>query len=201
MSIRTLCVADDATREILRHLVAQMPQCEVVAWLHPSEAQVAVAAMKPDIILVAPELTATMHEPMQPYSRSMLPTALPHGQEPSFLKQGVVALPMVDGIELFACESIVQVKGEGSYVRFVFTYRNELVLAKTLADCMHALPTQQFMRVHRSTIVNVNHIRRMYRGKTLRLRMSNGDEVDVSDRYRDELMERLPSPVRSRPWR
>ena len=136
MSIRTLCVADDATREILRHLVAQMPQCEVVAWLHPSEAQVAVAAMKPDIILVAPELTATMHEPMQPYSRSMLPTALPLGQEPSFLKQGVVALPMVDGIELFACESIVQVKGEGSYVRFVFTYRNELVLAKTLADCI-----------------------------------------------------------------
>lgn len=200
MSIRTVCVADAATRETLRHVVEQLPQCDVVAWLDPAEARATVATFQPDLVLVAPAAATMLHEPSMPYSMPQ-PQLLKQGPEQSsFLRQGVVALPTVDGIELISCASIVRIKGEGSYVRFVFESRSDLVLAKTLSDCDHALPVQEFVRVHRSNIVNVNHILRIIRGKSLRLRLSNGDEVDVSERYREALLKRLPVPVRSKPW-
>ncbi|MBK9184731.1 MAG: hypothetical protein IPM83_16985 [Ignavibacteria bacterium] len=39
--------------------------------------------------------------------------------------------------------------------------------------------------------MNLLHVRKVVRGKTARILMSNGDEIDVSERYRDVLFEAL----------
>lgn len=108
----------------------------------------------------------------------------------------LVALPGNKGIDLRPSEQIIRVRGEGSYSRFFLAKENSKVLAKSIGECEKVLAKVGFVRVHRSHLVNVQHISRIMRGKAFRLQMSNGDEVEISDRYRSELLSMLPTPGR-----
>lgn len=108
----------------------------------------------------------------------------------------LVALPGNKGIDLRPSEQIIRVRGEGSYSRFFLAKESAKVLAKSIGECEKVLAKMGFVRVHRSNLVNVQHISRIVRGKAFRLQMSNGDEVEISDRYRNELLSMLPTPGR-----
>lgn len=99
----------------------------------------------------------------------------------------VIALPVLSGIELRDRRSIVRIQGEGNYTRVVFLNDPAIVLSRTIRDYAPVLEDSGMLRVHRSHLVNIVHVRRILRGKTPRLLMCNGDEVDVSNSYREQL--------------
>ncbi len=103
----------------------------------------------------------------------------------------MIALPLQSGIDIRPCDQIVHVHGEGNYARVVFQRDPSVIVSRSIGDCEETLHDRGFLRVHRSHLVNLVHVRRVLRGKQQRLCMSNGDEVEVSERYRDELMEHL----------
>lgn len=103
----------------------------------------------------------------------------------------VIALPHMHGIEVRSCESIVHVEGQGNYTYVVFEREPKLLLSRTIGDYEDLLLNAGFLRVHRSHLVNMKHVRRVIPGKTPRLVLSNGDQVSVSDRYKGMLMRKL----------
>lgn len=103
----------------------------------------------------------------------------------------VIALPVNTGFEVRNSDQIVHVHGEGNYARVVFERDPELLLSRTVGDIEHVLQHAGFLRVHRSALVNLRHVRKLIRGKGSRVEMSNGDHVDVSDRYREHLISEL----------
>jgi DNA-binding LytR/AlgR family response regulator len=103
----------------------------------------------------------------------------------------VVALPHLRGIEVRSCESIVHVEGQGNYTNVVFAREPKLMLSRTIGDYEEILSGAGFIRVHRSHIVNMRHVRRIIPGKIPRIVLTNGDVVSVSDRYREMLMSKL----------
>lgn len=187
MSIRTVCVADEATHQQLRSLVEHLPQCDVLAWVKPAEVASVVGAMLPELIITVPGAAQAVHEPPIRYAPTSHSGAGEHD---------VVALAMTDGVHLHPAANVIRIKGEGSYVRVVFSNRSDIILAKTMADCERIFPQRYFVRVHRSNVVNIRHIKRLIRGKLPLLHMSNNDVVVVSERYRDSLLRCLPEAVR-----
>lgn len=103
----------------------------------------------------------------------------------------VIALPVTSGIEIRPREQIVHLRGEGNYTRVIFERDPALLLSRTIGEYEVILQRSGFLRVHRSNLVNLLHVRKVVRGKTARILMSNGDEIDVSERYRDVLFEAL----------
>jgi two-component system LytT family response regulator len=99
----------------------------------------------------------------------------------------VIALPVLSGIELRDRRTIVRIQGEGNYTRVIFVNDPPIILSRTIRDYAPVLEHSGLLRVHRSHLVNIVHVRRILRGKTPRLLMCNGDEVDVSTSYRDKL--------------
>jgi two-component system LytT family response regulator len=65
------------------------------------------------------------------------------------------------------------------------------MLSRTIGDYEEILSGAGFIRVHRSHIVNMRHVRRIIPGKIPRIVLTNGDVVSVSDRYREMLMSKL----------
>ena len=189
MSIRTVCVADEATHEQLRSLVEHLPQCDVLAWVKPAEVTSVVGAMLPELIITVPSVAHAVHEQPSRYAPRSRYGVVEHD---------VVALAMTDGVHLHPAANVIRIKGEGSYVRIVFSNRSDIILAKTMADCERIFPQGYFVRVHRSNIVNIRHIKRLIRGKLPMLHMSNNDVVVVSERYREPLLQCLPEAVRPR---
>jgi two-component system LytT family response regulator len=108
----------------------------------------------------------------------------------------VVALPVLDGYTICNAERIVRIHGEGSYCRVVFHKEPAMTLTRTIGEYDALLAGAGFVRVHRSNLVNMRHIRRYIRGRTPSLVMSNGDLVEVSASYKETLMGSLLAPRR-----
>ncbi|MEY3385222.1 MAG: hypothetical protein RIR53_33 [Bacteroidota bacterium] len=118
--------------------------------------------------------------------RGMRSTTIRHPE--TIYRPEIIALPHQNGIDVRPTESIIHVKGERNYTQVSFDRGGDMIMSRTIGDYEEVLPANTFLRVHRSHIVNIHHVRRIMRGKVMRIVLSNGDEVEVSDSKRDALM-------------
>ena len=84
----------------------------------------------------------------------------------------------------------------GNYVR-MHVGSQEYLVRDTMAHLESQLDTQQFMRIHRSTIVNVDRIQEMqssFNGEYVVL-LRNGTRLTLSRGYRDAIQGRLGKPL------
>ena len=88
-----------------------------------------------------------------------------------------------DTIKLLNIEDIHFFRAVDKYVE-VSTYDTTYLLTKTLNHAEKELPAEDFIRIHRSSIINLNHLDKIVRwfgGKyKIRMRDKNKTELDVS---------------------
>lgn len=84
-------------------------------------------------------------------------------------------------------DELLFVESEGNYLNF-YEVDKRVVARMTITEALTQLPAAQFMRVHKSYIVNLRHIDKIERHQVL-----VGDKVPVpiSPGYRDELLARF----------
>jgi two-component system LytT family response regulator len=74
-------------------------------------------------------------------------------------KKEVLCLPLQSGYEYIPLEEIEYLEADGSYVRVVLTNQKQKVISKNLKYFEQTLQDfPQFLRVHRSYLVNMNHL-------------------------------------------
>lgn len=98
-----------------------------------------------------------------------------------------IALPTSDGLEFVPVDAIIYCQADSSYAHIHFTDRRKLVVTRTLKDLEEMLPSDRFLRVHNSYLVNLNEIRKFVKTDGGYLVMSNGDKTKVS-RFRKEAL-------------
>src|SRR5215212_9734020 len=69
-----------------------------------------------------------------------------------------IALPNRDGYAFAQVDSILYCTAEGAYTKVVLKDKMPLLISRTLGDIEEILPSDIFLRIHHSTIVNVNAI-------------------------------------------
>ncbi|MEM7367693.1 MAG: LytTR family DNA-binding domain-containing protein [Bacteroidota bacterium] len=89
-----------------------------------------------------------------------------------------LVLPSSDGFVFAKISEIIYCKADGNYTFFAFVNQKGQIVAKTLKEFEEMLAGLQFMRIHRSYIINLRHISRYYRDN--RIEMVNGDELTLS---------------------
>lgn len=84
-------------------------------------------------------------------------------------------------LNVIAISEIVYFQAEGDYVR-IFTDTNKFLKEDTIKYFQTHLPENQFVRVHRSYLVNVSKILRieLYGKQNQQLTLSNGDKLKIS---------------------
>jgi len=75
-----------------------------------------------------------------------------------------------------------------NYCTFYLTEGKKIVVSKTLKEFESALSADAFLRVNRSSMVNLNYINRYRKGSGGTLEMADGMEIEVSPQRKDELM-------------
>ena len=83
-------------------------------------------------------------------------------------------------------EELQYVESEGNYLTFQEMGKKTLT-RMTISETIDMLPTEQFMRVHKSYIVSVDRIEKIERHQ---LTIGNA-QIPISSSYRDELLERV----------
>lgn len=137
----------------------------------------AVARMKPPVAGAQDERYRVMHEQMREERKSIVLTSL-------------------EGFSIAQIDEIVRCEADSNYTRIIFSKEKTFVASRNLSHFEELLSDAGFVRVHNKHLVNVKHVRRYHRGRGGYVEMSDGSQVEVSVRKKDEFLETLAKYTR-----
>jgi two-component system, LytTR family, response regulator len=91
-------------------------------------------------------------------------------------------------------ENIILVKAEGAYSQIYFLNGDKILVSKKLIEFEKLEFIGRFMRLHRSYIVNLNHIKAISKKNGYTVEMINGHEVPVSKEKIKDLNDNIIEP-------
>ncbi len=107
------------------------------------------------------------------------------------VQQQKIALPNRDGYEFAQAHSILYCTAQGAYTKVIFTDKRSLLISKTLGDIEEMLPSEIFIRIHHSTIVNLNAVTHYVRTDGGYVVMNTNERLMVSKARKEVLLEKL----------
>lgn len=99
-----------------------------------------------------------------------------------------IALPVSDGFLFVKPEDILYLRAESSYTRIYLSEDKDLLVTRTLKEFEKLIDHPHFMRIHRSYLINLNHIKQYVRADGGHIEMDNGDVVYFSKDKKEELL-------------
>jgi len=96
-----------------------------------------------------------------------------------------------DHIELIQTSDILHLKADGNYTIITTMSDQQHIASKLLSYYESRLPSNDFIRVHNSHIVNVKGVSKLLRNKTISLLLINHTEVPISDSRKNEVLVRF----------
>ncbi len=102
-----------------------------------------------------------------------------------------IALPTTEGLKFVYTNDIIRCMSSNNYTYIFLTNGEKILISKTLKDVENVFSAHTFCRVHNSHLVNTNYIKKFIKSDTNMIVMTDGAEVEVSRRKKDELLKIL----------
>lgn len=102
-----------------------------------------------------------------------------------------IVLPQMDGFEVVNVNDIIRAEANDNYTNFYLTNGKTFLVSKTLKHFDDLLADFDFIRIHKSHLVNLQYITKYIKGKGGQVRMSDESIVDVSATRKKDLLERF----------
>jgi two-component system LytT family response regulator len=106
-------------------------------------------------------------------------------------RKNKLALPVEGRIAMLEFDSILYCESDSNYTTVHLTDCKKIMISRTLKDIENMLPHPQFLRIHHSYVVNINHIKEYIRGEGGEVLLTNGKQLRVSRSKKDELIAAL----------
>lgn len=121
-------------------------------------------------------------------------SALLHNiQKPHYSQESKLCIPSLKGFQVVDLKQILYCEASGSYTNFYFTNHNSICSAKPIYEYEELLSDAGFVRIHKSYLVNLLHIKEYIRGEGGSVILSNSTEVEVSRRKKELFLSRMKS--------
>lgn len=110
-------------------------------------------------------------------------------QEPNSDKK--IALNTSQGLLFVHLNEIIYLKADGSYTHIYLTNNRKITVTKRLNEYERLEKVGRFLRIHRSQIINLNHISRILKQDGGTVIMSNSEELSISNEKKQLLLDTL----------
>lgn len=101
-----------------------------------------------------------------------------------------IVLSTIEGMHVVNTEDIIRCESDDYYTKFFFTDKTSMLISKTLKEHEELLADNNFFRPHKSHLINLKYFKTYVKSDGVII-MTNGDEVPVSRRKRDKVLEIL----------
>ncbi len=108
-----------------------------------------------------------------------------HAGQPGNMR---LCLPTLKGFTVVKLEEVIYCEAERSYTLFHLVDGKTVTVSKPLLDYDTLLKGTTFLRVHKSFLINLLHIKEYVRGEGGQAIMTNGAEIEISRRRKDEFL-------------
>lgn len=102
-----------------------------------------------------------------------------------------LCIPSIDGIQVVNIKDIIACEAKSNYTNLYFESDTTFCSSKPIHVYEDLLENNGFVRIHRSFLVNLAHIKEYRRGEGGFVILSNGFEVEVSRRRKDLLLAKM----------
>ena len=99
-----------------------------------------------------------------------------------------ITIPASDGLRFINMEDIVYLEASNNYTNIYLSTNQKLLVSRTLKDFEDMLPSDTFLRIHHSTIINKFYVEKYIRGEGGQVVMRHGKVLDVSKRKKSEFL-------------
>lgn len=115
---------------------------------------------------------------------------------PSLIQFNKIAVPSLKGVTFVPIQDIVWLESDSNYTVFHLANLNgmlprKIVASRTLKEFESMLTSAQFMRVHRSALINLLRVKEYVRGEGGTAIMDDGSEVEVARSEKKGFLEKL----------
>lgn len=102
-----------------------------------------------------------------------------------------LCIPSLKGFQVIEIQHIIYCEASGNYTNFHFTKQPLICASKPIHEYEELLADSNFVRIHKSFLVNLEHVKEYIRGEGGSVILSNAHEIEVSRRKKDLLMTRM----------
>ena len=97
------------------------------------------------------------------------------------------------GFQVVELTDILYAEAYGNYTNFYFSGKQVICSSKPIHEYEDLLDDAGFVRIHKSYLVNLLHVKEYVRGEGGSVILSNAREVEVSRRKKDVFLEKMKS--------
>lgn len=104
-----------------------------------------------------------------------------------------ISLPNGQGYTLTSVSDIVHIAADSNYSIFYLYNGEKITVSKVLKEYEEILPEHQFIRVHKSSIINLDYVLDYNSRNGLEVTLKNGDRIAVSRRRASDFLDKIKS--------
>lgn len=107
------------------------------------------------------------------------------GQKPK------ICITSLQGFQVVKLPDIMYCEASGNYTIFHLENQQPVCAARTMHEYETVLEDSGFVRIHKSFLVNLEHVKQYHRGEGGTIIMTNNAELDVSRRRKDMFIDKM----------
>jgi two-component system LytT family response regulator len=102
-----------------------------------------------------------------------------------------VGIPDGDGLVFINLSEIIRCDSDGNYTYFLLTNGKKIIASRTLGEYEQMFNEDNFFRIHRSHLINLEHVKKYIKGEGGYVVMTDNSQVEVSRRNKNDFLEKL----------
>jgi two-component system LytT family response regulator len=101
-----------------------------------------------------------------------------------------ICITSLKGFQVVSLSDILYCEASSNYTNFHFTNRTVICASKPIHEYEELLADSNFIRIHKSSVINLEHVKEYIRGEGGTVVLSNGQRLEVSRRKKDAFISR-----------
>lgn len=104
-------------------------------------------------------------------------------------KNKKIAISSLESVKFVAVDQIIRIEAERSYCRIILSDKHQILSSKNMHHYELMLTEQNFVKIHRSHIINLDYVDTVLKSNGGFVKLNNGDEVPISRRKKDYFLQ------------
>jgi len=100
-----------------------------------------------------------------------------------------VAIALGSGYRFIAAEAILYCEADGNYTHIHLDDGQRLTTTKSIKQILGILSPDEFVRIHHSYVINLEHVHRLLVEPEPQVELRNGSRIQVSRRKKKDLLD------------
>ena len=102
-----------------------------------------------------------------------------------------LCIPSLKGFQVVQVSDVIFCEAENTYTYIHFKDNKKTLASRPLMDYELLLEDSLFFRIHKSTLVNMKHIKEYQKGEGGFVTMTNGKQLEVSRRKKESFVTKM----------